>query len=228
MEGAACGYATHALHSPAMQGSGCCLRIRDARAAQCAKRCRSRIPKCSPECSEDSRAGQDLDYLVMETPMPSEMQTPRPTTSTILARRKASAKYRERQLSSSTNEELLRKKARERMASGHLRRRAAVKKDQTLAEESRRRVQEYNKKYRQQWVAFSSARGSLLNNAFVERFGEAAAAARRRSLHEHEEETQETHMRHWRQEVRERAIHEADRVCEAAESLTALASSQSV
>ncbi|KAJ7212315.1 hypothetical protein GGX14DRAFT_393880 [Mycena pura] len=145
MEGAACGYATHALHSPAMQGSGCCLRIRDARAAQCAKRCRSRIPKCSPECSEDSRAGQDLDYLVMETPMPSEMQTPRPTTSTILARRKASAKYRERQLSSSTNEELLRKKARERMASGHLRRRAAVKKDQTLAEESRRRVQEYNK-----------------------------------------------------------------------------------
>ncbi|KAJ7202766.1 hypothetical protein GGX14DRAFT_570443 [Mycena pura] len=213
MEGAACGYATHALHSPAMQGSGCCLRIRDARAAQCAKRCRSRIPKCSPECSEDSRAGQDLDYLVMETPMPSEMQTPRPTTSTILARRKASAKYQ-------TKSYYARRRGNEW---------PAVKKDQTLAEESRRRVQEYNKKYRQQHSVELARRQRVVRYlAFVERFGEAAAAARRRSLHEHEEETQETHMRHWRQEVRERAIHEADRVCEAAESLTALASSQSV
>ncbi|KAJ7052985.1 hypothetical protein C8F01DRAFT_1090068 [Mycena amicta] len=105
--------------------------------------------------------------------LPGKVKTPRAAT-TILARRAASARYREK------NKEEVRAKARERMA----RRRAETASDRESAEESRRQARERSRLYRERHAAeIAERKREARARAFIQRHGTDAWVSREAQRH---------------------------------------------
>ncbi|KAJ7225377.1 hypothetical protein GGX14DRAFT_556181 [Mycena pura] len=151
-------------------------------------------------------------------PKPCKVKTPRPA-STIVARRRASARYRKK------NEDELREKARERM------RRELLKADEALWEDARRRAREASRKYRQQNasnLAFRQREARQI--AYQKTYGFDALVARQTRIHERRLAAQDKAELKAIEEAcrREGAARQARvRDREAAESLSALHASTS-
>ncbi|KAJ7049306.1 hypothetical protein C8F01DRAFT_1093493 [Mycena amicta] len=115
------------------------------------------------------------DHVAMNTSrLPGKVKTPR-AASTILARRAASAPYRER------HKEEVRAKARERMA----RLRAETTGDGESAEESRRQARERSRLYRERHSeAIAERKREARARSFIERYGADAWVAREAQRHQ--------------------------------------------
>ncbi|KAJ7050214.1 hypothetical protein C8F01DRAFT_1092595 [Mycena amicta] len=105
--------------------------------------------------------------------LPGKVKTPR-AASTILARRAASARYREK------HKEEVRAKARERMA----RRRAETTDDQESKEQARRQAQERSRLYRERHACeIAERKREARARAFIERYGADTWVAREAQRH---------------------------------------------
>ncbi|KAJ7470056.1 hypothetical protein B0H11DRAFT_1920184 [Mycena galericulata] len=145
----------------------------------------------------------------------SKIKKLRPT-STMLARRRAVAKYREK------NADELREKARERMA----RLRERVRNEPVLLQASQERAREASRQYRAKWTwrigGSSTACSSNGPRAFEQKYGRQAWLERSQKLDaQRREAREEAEWREYEQELKRR-----EREREAAETLGSLARTQ--
>ncbi|KAJ7484054.1 hypothetical protein B0H11DRAFT_1914534 [Mycena galericulata] len=143
-----------------------------------------------------------------------ERSTPRPE-STKVSRRRASAKYRER------NADELREKARERMAKVRQRN----SEDVSLADAARARAREDSKKYREKHADALAHRKRIMRmDAFEKKHGHHAWAERQKKIEDQRREAQE--LEEWRgyEEQYQRALRAQEK--QAAETLQSLGSTR--